>query len=127
MKTTFSHIGLAKLCGWFGITRQAYYQNSWKAVDVSVEEDLVLTEVKKIRKYHGRMGTRKLYDKLEPFMIEHQIKIGRDALFDLLSANHMLVRKRKRKFQTPQTYHWLRQYRNFIMVFIPTSPNELSQ
>lgn len=125
MKTTFSHIGLAKLCGWFGITRQAYYQNSWKAVDVSVEEDLVLNEVKKIRKYHGRMGTRKLYDKLEPFMIEHQIKIGRDALFDLLSANHMLVRKRKRKVQTTQSYHWLRKYPNLIKDFIPTAPNQL--
>ncbi len=125
MKTTFSHIGLAKLCGWFGITRQAYYQNSWKAVDVSIEEDLVLNEVKKIRKNHGRMGTRKLYDKLEPFMIEHQIKMGRDALFDLLSANHMLVRKRKRKVQTTQSYHWLRKYPNLIKNFTPTAPNQL--
>jgi putative transposase len=125
MKSNFSHIGLAKLCGWFGITRQAYYQNSWKAVDVSIEEDLVLNEVKKIRKNHGRMGTRKLYDKLEPFMIEHQIKMGRDALFDLLSANHMLVRKRKRKVQTTQSYHWLRKYPNLIRDFIPTEPNQL--
>lgn len=125
MKTTFSHIGLAKLCGWFGITRQAYYQNSWKAVDVSIEEDLVLNEVKKIRNNHGRMGTRKLYDKLEPFMIEHQIKIGRDALFDLLSSNHMLVRKRKRKVQTTQSYHWLRKYPNLIKDFTPTAPNQL--
>lgn len=125
MKTNFSHIGFAKLCGWFGVTRQAYYQNSWKAVDVSIEEDLILTEVKKIRKYHGRMGTRKLYDKLEPFMIEHQIKIGRDALFDLLSANHMLVRKRKRKVKTTQSYHWLRKYPNLIKDFTPTAPNQL--
>lgn len=47
MKTNFSHIGLAKLCGWFGVTRQAYYQNNWKAIDVSIEEDLILNEVKK--------------------------------------------------------------------------------
>lgn len=125
MKTNFSHIGFAKLCGWFGITRQSYYQNSWKAVDVSIEEDLILNEVKKIRKYHGRMGTRKLYDKLEPFMIEHQIKLGRDALFDLLSANHMLVRKRKRKVQTTQSFHWLRKYPNLIKDFTPTAPNQL--
>ena len=44
MKNTFSHIGLAKLCGWFGITRQAYYQNSWKAIDISIEEDLIQTK-----------------------------------------------------------------------------------
>lgn len=125
MKKQFSHIGLAKLCGWFGITRQAYYQNSWRASDISIEEELVLNEVKKIRKRHSRMGTRKLYDKLQEFMLEHQIKMGRDALFDLLSANHMLVRKRKRRVQTTQSFHWLRKYPNLIKGFIPTSPNQL--
>lgn len=125
MKNNFSRIGLARLCGWFGVTRQAYYQNSWKAVDVSIKEELVLNEVKKIRNNHRRMGTRKLHDKLKPFMKEHQIKLGRDALFDLLSANHMLIRKRKRKVQTTQSYHWLRKYSNLIRDFTPTSPNQL--
>ena len=85
----------------------------------------LLNEVKKIRKRHGRMGTRKLYEKLETFMLEHQIKMGRDALFDLLSANHMLVRKRKRRVQTTQSYHWLRKYPNLIKDFTPTTPNQL--
>jgi len=125
MKTNFSHIGLAKLCGWFGITRQAYYQNSWKALDISIEEDLILNEVQKIRKHHRRMGTRKLYEKLQLFMLEHQIKMGRDALFDLLSANHLLVRKRKRRIQTTQSFHWLRKYPNLIREFVPTAPNQL--
>ena len=125
MKTNFSHIGIAKLCGWFGITRQAYYQNSWKAIDISIEQDLMLNEVQKIRKYHQRMGTRKLYDKLQSFMLEHQIKMGRDALFDLLSANHLLVRKRKRRIHTTQSFHWLRKYPNLIKDFIPTAPNQL--
>lgn len=66
MKNNFSHIGLAKLCGWFGIPRQAYYQKGWKTFDTSIEGELIINEVKQIRKYHGRMGTRKLYDKLEP-------------------------------------------------------------
>lgn len=125
MKNNFSRIGLARLCGWFGVTRQAYYQNSWKAVDVSIKEELVLNEVKKIRNNHRRMGTRKLHDKLKPFMKEHQIKLGRDALFDLLSANHMLIRKRKRKVQTTQSYHWLHKYSNLIRDFTPTSPSQL--
>lgn len=125
MKTSFSHIGLAKLCGWFGVTRQAYYQNSWKAIDISIEEDLILKEVQKIRKNHHRMGTRKLYDKLHEFMLEHQIKMGRDALFNLLSANHMLVRKRKRRITTTQSFHWLRKYPNLIRDFTPTAPNQL--
>ena len=125
MKRNFPHIGLARLCGWFGITRQAYYQNGWKGIDICIEEDILLSEVSAIRKNHQRMGTRKLYDKLQPFMLEHKIKMGRDALFDLLASNYMLVRKRKRRIHTTQSHHWLRKYTNLIHGFTPTAPNQL--
>ncbi|HEY8659989.1 MAG TPA: IS3 family transposase [Hanamia sp.] len=125
MKINFSHIGLARLCGWFGITRQAYYQNKWEAVSTTIEEELVIQQVKEIRKNHRRMGTRKLYEMIQPFMLEHSIKMGRDALFNMLSANHLLVRKRKRRIQTTNSYHWLRKYPNLIREFIPTAINQL--
>jgi transposase InsO family protein len=125
MKIQFTHIGLAKLCGWFGLTRQAYYQDGWKGIDISIEEDLLLSEVSIIRNNHKRMGTRKLYEKLRMFMLEHNIKMGRDALFDLLSSNHMLLRKRKRRIKTTQSHHWLRKYNNLIHGFTPTAPNQL--
>lgn len=125
MKENFAHIGLAKLCGWFGITRQAYYQNNWEGISTTLEEDLIIQRVKQIRETHRRMGTRKLYEMLQPFMLEHQIKIGRDALFNMLSANHLLVRKRKRRIQTTNSYHWLRKHPNLIRKFVPTEPNQL--
>ncbi len=50
MKANFSHIGLAKLCGWFGVTRQAYYQESWKELVQSIEAEVLLKEVLNIRK-----------------------------------------------------------------------------
>lgn len=125
MKINFQHIGLAKLCAWFGITRQAYYQNSWKAIDTTIEEELVIQQIKQIRKNHRRMGTRKLYEKLQPFMLEHNIKMGRDALFSLVSANHLQVRRRKRRIQTTQSFHWLRKYPNLIRDFVPLAPNQL--
>ena len=125
MKSIFPRIKLAKLCGWFGITRQAYYQNGWREAETSTEEDILLKEVLEIRKDHKRMGTRKIYEKLRPIMLEHQIKMGRDALFDLLSSNHLLVRKRKRRIQTTQSSHWLRKYPNLIRGFVPTVPNHL--
>jgi len=125
MKENFAHIGLAKLCGWFGITRQAYYQNNWEGISTTLEEDLIIQRVKQIRETHRRMGTRKLYEMLQPIMLEHQIKIGRDALFNMLSANHLLVRKRKRRIQTTNSYHWLRKHPNLISKFVPTEPNQL--
>ena len=79
MKMDYTHVGLARLCAWFGVTRQAYYQHFWSMTDHVVEEDLIVQEVLQIRKNHRWMGGRKLYEKLYPFMLEHQIKMGRDA------------------------------------------------
>lgn len=71
------------------------------------------------------MGGRKLYDMLQPFIMEHGIKIGRDALFDLLAANQLLIKKRKRKIQTTYSNHWLRKYPNLIRDFVPGAINQL--
>ena len=71
------------------------------------------------------MGTRKLYEMLQPFILEHQIKIGRDALFDLLSRYQLLVKRRRRKISTTMSYHRFHKWPNLIREFIPTSPNQL--
>ena len=73
MKNNFSHIGLARLCGWFGITRQAYYQNNWEGISTSIEENFVIQQVKNIRKNHRRIGTRKLLEMMQPFLLDHSI------------------------------------------------------
>ena len=78
-----------------------------------------------IRTNHKRMGGRKLYQLLEPFMASHRIKMGRDAFFNLLSFNKLLVRKRKTRIITTQSSHWLRKYKNKIKHFTPPGPNQL--
>lgn len=60
------------------------------------------------------MGGRKLYEKLYPFLLEHQIKMGRDAFFDLLAEHKLLVKKRRRRFITTYSNHWLRKWPNLI-------------
>jgi putative transposase len=86
---------------------------------------LIVREVLRIRQTHRRIGGRKLYEMLEPFMLEHQVKMGRDALFDVLSANNLLVKRRKRRVFTTQSFHWLRKYPNLIRGYRPTKPNQL--
>ena len=71
------------------------------------------------------MGGRKLYLKLQPFMQANKITLGRDALFDLLAAHHLLIRKRKRKIQTTQSLQRFKKYPNQIKDFTPTKPNQL--
>ena len=108
MKTSKPKLGLNKLCWLLGVTRQAYYQ-SFKHVELSsMTEELLIKEVLLIRKNHPRIGTRKLYLMLEDFLRVHQIKLGRDGLFNLLSEHQLLIRKRKRKINTTKSHHWLK-------------------
>ena len=118
-------MSLGRLCLLFGITRQAYYQHYWQLQERSFEHELVLEQVLSIRSSHPRMGGRKLYELLEPFMLEHQIKLGRDAVFDLLAANGLLVRGRKRSVRTTNSSHWLRKYPNLVRGLIPSRSNQL--
>ncbi len=85
----------------------------------------MLQQVREIRTLHPVIGGRKLYCLLQSFLLEHQIKMGRDALFDLLSTHKLLVKKRKRRINTTQSYHWLKKYPNLIKVWDPQKPGEL--
>jgi putative transposase len=125
MKDKYRHVGLSRLCRLLGITRQAYYQHFWLQSTITTEQNLVLKEVKQIRNNHRFIGTRKLYEIIQPFLLEHQIKMGRDALFDLLAANEMLVRRKKRRIYTTNSFHWLKKYPNLIKDFIPNGINQL--
>lgn len=112
-----------RCCCLLGITRQAFYQHFWKAEASSFEQELILEQVKRIRRLQPAIGGRKLYLMLEPFLMEHQIKMGRDALFDLLAANQLLIRRRKRRVTTTQSFHWLRKYPNLIRHLNPHKKN----
>lgn len=125
MKDSYPSISLARFCRLLGVTRQAFYQHFWHIADISTEHQLVLDRIKQIRMHHPVIGGRKLYCLLQPFLLEHQIKIGRDALFDLLSAHKLLVRKRKRKITTTWSNHWLKKYPNLIKHWIPEAPHQL--
>lgn len=114
MKHDKPQVSLARLCGMLGVTRQAYYQHQWRQMDLDVEHQLVLTRVREIRRDHPVMGARKLLVLLSPFLLEHGIKMGRDALYDLLAQNYMLVRRKRRQHITTDSRHWLRKYPNLI-------------
>lgn len=114
------------LCSLLGFSRQAYYKFIKQSEKEALQHDLILQEVLSIRRTQKRLGTRKLLFKMEGFMREHHIDIGRDAMFDLLAAHKLLVRKRKRRVPvTTFSDHWMRKYPNLIVDFIPTAPNQL--
>ncbi len=125
MKDLYPKVTLGKFCRLLGVTRQAYYQHFWFEEQLLFEEELVVKEVLRIRKNHRHIGGRKLYELLQPFLLEHQIKMGRDRLFNVLSSNYLLVRRRKKQTITTNSFHRFKKYPNLIRGFIPESSNQL--
>jgi len=109
----------------FGITRQAYYKNIKYQKKAIIEDHIILQMITSKRKDHPRMGVRKLYFMIKEDMDRMNIKMGRDALFDLMASEHMLVQRRKRKHITTNSNHWYRKYPNLIKAITPDGPNQI--
>jgi transposase InsO family protein len=105
----------------FGKTKQAYYKKQKSIYKASVEESIVLDIVKNHRKKMPRIGTRKLQAKLK----SQGIRTGRDALFNILRTHNMLIRRKRTKVFTTQSFHWFRKYPNLIKGLEVTGPNQL--
>jgi transposase InsO family protein len=114
MKHDFPNFGLERLCGLFGKTRAAIYDHRKRLQRDKLQDELVLQHVKKIRETLPRLGTRKLHFKLAPRLLDYNIKIGRDYLFDLLAQHQLLIRRRRRKMITTNSRHWMRKHSNTI-------------
>lgn len=71
------------------------------------------------------MGGRKIYYLIKPDLERLGIKMGRDALFDLMEANKLLVTKRKRRHITTNSNHVYKKYPNLIKGIEPTGPNQI--
>lgn len=78
----------------------------------------------KIREKQKRIGCRKLLGMIRPLIPEGE-QLGRDAFFDLLRRNYMLVRKRRTRAFTTNSFHWLHKYPNLIKGFVPQRSNQL--
>lgn len=116
---------MGTLCGLFGKTRQAYYEATWREEKLINEQELIIQEVKRIRKDLPRIGTDKLYFLLADFLNNNNIKMGRDKLYALLRAHNLLIKRSKRRAVTPNSNHPFYKYANLVKDFIPARPNEL--
>ena len=78
-----------------------------------------------IRSQQPRCGGRKLLIMLQPFLKQQKISIGRDAFFNLLAKNKLLVRNRKRSVNTTNSKHFFYRYPNLVKAFTPLHAHEL--
>lgn len=114
------------LCSLLGYSRQAYYKIIKAHGKSRFEAGFLLAEVNHIRSTQPCLGGRKLLYKLQGFMVSHAICMGRDAFFELLREEGLLVKKRRRKYpKTTFSFHRFHKYPNLISGFVATAPRQL--
>jgi len=118
-------VGLERICRLFGITRQAFYKHIRATEKILIRDHIVQRMVLNVRKDHPRMGTRKIYYLIKPDLDRFNIKMGRDALFDLIAANNLQVIKRKRRHITTNSNHVFNRYPNLIKAIVPDGANQI--
>ena len=119
-------MSLSTICSLFGHTRQAYYQWIKSTERELLQELIILERISAIRKKMKRISVRKVQHILNEKLTKQGQHLGRDALYDLMRRNGMLVRRRKRKFITTLSNHWLFKYKNLINNgFEASAPHQL--
>jgi putative transposase len=113
------------LCGLLGRSRQGYYKLRRREEREAIKAELVIQEVVSIRSEQKRIGVRKLYHMLQPFLLEQEIKMGRDQLNEVLREHGLLVRRRRLRKPRTTVSCWWRRYPNLIRDYVPTGANQL--
>ncbi len=125
MKITFQNLSVGYICNLFGFSRQAYYKARADQASASIADMLVLTLVKQVREDIPGLGVRKILFVITPEFERHNIKIGRDHLFDLMRWYGLLIRRRKRMIRTTDSFHRFRKYKNLMQDIQLTGPEQL--
>lgn len=100
MKLAERKQSIKALCGLFGKTPQAYYKATKHRSKKEIQEQKILSFVRKERSYQPRIGVTKLQHMVN--QSDLGVTIGRDALYNLLRENRLLIRK-ARKYRPKQT------------------------
>ena len=107
----------------FGVNRQVYYRRKQSVIRKKSRAVQVLELVENIRMQMPKIGTRKMY-----FLIQKELKelgVGRDMLFKILKANHMLIMPSRRYHITTNSHHRFRKHKNLIENVVPEHPEQI--
>lgn len=114
-------VTLSGLCRAGAISRQAYYQGQRERQQAVRATEQILEAVRRERMIQPRVGTRKLQVLLRAAGLE----VGRDALFQTLAENDLLVAPKKKRVRTTYYDNSLPVYRNLLYSLEPTQPHQV--
>ena len=107
----------------FGVSRQAYYRSLRSQQRRKQTAEQVVQLVRQVRMEMPRLGGRKLYHVLQPALKE--LGVGRDRLFSILRANHLLIKPQRQYHVTTHSHHRFRKHSNLIEGIELTQPEQV--
>jgi len=110
-------------CSLFGYNRQVYYRSLKRKEYHQQRAGRVVSMVKAIRLRMPRLGGKKLYHILQGQLQE--IGVGRDKLFDILRANHLLIKPKRQYHITTNSHHRFRKHKNLIEETVVHRPEQV--
>jgi len=110
-------------CNLFGYNRQVYYRSKARVFQYQQRAEVVVSLVNAVRSKMPRLGGKKLYHLLECELKE--LGIGRDKLFDILRANHLLIKPKRQYHITTNSHHRFRKHKNLIEGIEVSRPEEV--
>lgn len=118
---------VAGLCRLFGRTKQAYYKpHVEKTEEIRAIEVFVVQFVLEQReKDPGISGKKLWYMYRRYFSSGGASYVGRDRFTDIVTRNHLSLRRRFRKPRTTDSTHGLPTFPNLVKDLIPTRPNQI--
>tara|TARA_B100000497_G_C7646974_1_gene389052 strand:+ start:489 stop:1340 length:852 start_codon:yes stop_codon:yes gene_type:complete len=106
-----------------GVNRQVYYRSKKRQVKRRETAQIVVNMVQELRITMPKIGGRKLYyllqDKLNP------LGVGRDRLFAILKANHLLIQPKRQYHITTNSHHHFRKHKNLVKSFDIDKPEQV--
>jgi putative transposase len=125
MKETYPKVSLKTICGLFGKTRQGWYHLVDHKDKKVFKLNLALEMVHKIRKDLSKTGGLKLHFMIKPELQMHHFSMGRDSLFSLLRANHLLIKPKRRRPLTTNSAHEFRKWPDLVKRRAAIMPEEI--
>lgn len=107
----------------FGVSRQVYYRKIKSKTKRQIKAEQIVKLVVPLRAKMPRIGTRKLYHLLKTNLQQHQV--GRDKLFSILKANHLMVFPKRNYRVTTNTHHRFYKHKDLVSQLSITRPEQV--
>lgn len=125
LKQSYTRASVDGLCNLFGKSRQAFYDKQWFQEERNEAQIIALELVAEIRREIPRIGTKKLYHMIKQPLETHGVKMGRDALHELLLDHGLAVRPKRRYVKTTNSNHYYKRYPNIIKDLVVIEPEQV--